>query len=251
MKKLIIASLSLLVLNTLCFGQEKKDRHLFPPKAKDNKEIVNKDKVAVKPDTVSVPAAQVDTLKGNASETNSEESMQIQKLNDTIVAYQDTIATLRSAIKAKEEEYNKLLEDLDFADQCMMTLAYRRCKDQFDKDKVEEAITYFDKLHKKETKEVWAGVRQALIDYESCYSEIHRILDQAQNDPDRNNPFVVSEFSDKYRKQLKGTKYYRNYMEKKVEDTIEYLDGIMSEAFNLLSQHYSDQITPADFSKLL
>ena len=40
-------------------------------------------------------------------------------------------------------------------------------------------------------------------------------------------------------------------MEKKVEDTIEYLDGIMSEAFNLLSQHYSDQITPADFSKLL
>lgn len=251
MKKLIIASLSLLVLNILCSGQEKKDRNLFTPKVKDNKEIVNKDTVSVKPDSVSILVIQVDTLKGNASETNSEKDMRIQKLNDSIVAYQDTIATLRSEIKAKEEEYNKLLEDLDFADQCMMALAYRRCKDQFDKDKVDDAITYFDKLHKKETKDIWAGVRQALIDYESCYNEIHHILDQAQNDPDRNNPFVSSEFSDKYRKQLKETKYYRNYMEKKVEDTIEYLDGIMSEAFNLLSQHYSDQVTPADFSKLL
>ena len=251
MKKLIIATLSLLVLNTPCFGQEKKDRYLFSPNANDNKTIVNNDTVHVKSDTVSILAAIVDTLKRNESGTTNEEAMLSQELNDRIIAYQDTIAMLRNAIKAKDEEYTKLLEDLDFADQCMMTLAYRRCKDQFDKSKVEEAIGYFDKLHKKETKEVWAGVRQALLDYESCYSEIHNIIDQAQNDPDRNNPFVASEFSDKYRKLIKETKYYRNYMEKKVEDTIEYLDGIMSEAFNLLSQHYSDRISPADFSKLL
>ena len=88
------------------------------------------------------------------------------------------------------------------------------------------------------------------MEYEYCNNEIHSILDKAQNDPDRaGNPFMANEYKDKYINHLKNSRYYRNYMEKKVEYSIEYLDGIVNEALNLLSQHSSQNII--DLSKLL
>lgn len=60
---------------------------------------------------------------------------------------------------------------------------------------------------------------------------------------------MANEYKDKYTNQLKNSRYYRNYMEKKVEYSIEYLDGIVNEALNLLSQHSSQNII--DLSKLL
>ena len=210
---------------------------------------VVKENESVKPDTMAVANA-TDTLKSSNSVALSEDSVKIQQLNESIIVYQDSLSILKVALKAKEDEYNKLLEDLDFADQCMMALAYRRCIEPYDKNSVDTALEYFGKLHKKETKEEMEGLRKALLDYEYCNNEIHSILDKAQNDPDRaGNPFMANEYKDKYTNQLKNSRYYRNYMEKKVEYSIEYLDGIVNEALNLLSQHSSQNII--DLSKLL
>lgn len=76
------------------------------------------------------------------------------------------------------------------------------------------------------------------------------LINKAQNDPDRaGNPFAATEYKDKYIKMLKDSKYYRTYMDRKLEFTIEYLDGIVGEAIDLLSQHSSQNV--ADLSKLL
>ena len=249
MRKLFVISFALLTLSTVCLGQDKKNKAIFPPSVKDKKVEVVKENESVKPDTMAVANA-TDTLKGSNSAALSEDSVKIQQLNESIIVYQDSLSILKAALKAKEDEYNKLLEDLDFADQCMMALAYRRCIEPYDKNSVDTALEYFGKLHKKETKEEMEGLRKALLDYEYCNNEIHSILDKAQNDPDRaGNPFMANEYKDKYTNQLKNSRYYRNYMEKKVEYSIEYLDGIVNEALNLLSQHSSQNII--DLSKLL
>ena len=249
MRKLFVISFALLTLNIVCSGQDKKNKAIFPLSVKDKKVEVVKENESVKPDTMAVANA-TDTLKGSNSVALSEDSVKIQQLNESIIVYQDSLSILKAALKAKEDEYNKLLEDLDFADQCMMALAYRRCIEPYDKNSVDTALEYFGKLHKKETKEEMEGLRKALLDYEYCNNEIHSILDKAQNDPDRaGNPFMANEYKDKYTNQLKNSRYYRNYMEKKVEYSIEYLDGIVNEALNLLSQHSSQNII--DLSKLL
>ena len=249
MRKFFVISFALLTLSIICSGQDKKNRAIFPPSGKDKKVEVVKENESVKPDTMAVANA-TDTLKSSNSVALSEDSVKIQQLNESIIVYQDSLSILKAALKAKEDEYNKLLEDLDFADQCMMALAYRRCIEPYDKNSVDTALEYFGKLHKKETKEEMEGLRKALLDYEYCNNEIHSILDKAQNDPDRaGNPFMANEYKDKYTNQLKNSRYYRNYMEKKVEYSIEYLDGIVNEALNLLSQHSSQNII--DLSKLL
>ena len=249
MRKFFVISFALLTLNIVCSGQDKKNKAIYPPSVKDKKVEVVKENESVKPDTMAVANA-TDTLKGSNSVALSEDSVKIQQLNESIIVYQDSLSILKAALKAKEDEYNKLLEDLDFADQCMMALAYRRCIEPYDKNSVDTALEYFGKLHKKETKEEMEGLRKALLDYEYCNNEIHSILDKAQNDPDRaGNPFMANEYKDKYTNQLKNSRYYRNYMEKKVEYSIEYLDGIVNEALNLLSQHSSQNII--DLSKLL
>ena len=249
MRKLFVISFALLTLNIVCSGQDKKNKAIFPLSVKDKKVEVVKENESVKPDTMAVANA-TDTLKSSNSVALSEDSVKIQQLNESIIVYQDSLSILKAALKAKEDEYNKLLEDLDFADQCMMALAYRRCIEPYDKNSVDTALEYFGKLHKKETKEEMEGLRKALLDYEYCNNEIHSILDKAQNDPDRaGTPFMANEYKDKYTNQLKNSRYYRNYMEKKVEYSIEYLDGIVNEALNLLSQHSSQNII--DLSKLL
>lgn len=249
MRKFLVIPFTLLTLSIVCSGQDKKNKTIFPPSVKGKKVEVVTEAESAKQDTVAVAAA-TDTLKSSNASVLSEESVKIQQLNESIIAYQDSLSTLKTALKAKEDEYNKLVDDLDFADQCMMALAYRRCIEPYDKNSVDTALEYFGKLHTKETKEEMEGLRKALLDYDYCNNEIHSILDKAQNDPDRaGNPFLANEYRDKYTNLLKNSKYYRNYMEKKVEYSIEYLDGIVNEALNLLSQHSSQNII--DLSKLL
>jgi len=249
MRKYLILSITFLGLNIICIGQEKKNKAIFPPSGKDKKVEVVKEAESAKQDTVAVAAA-TDTLKGSNTAALSEDAVKIQQLNESIIAYQDSLAALKTALKVREDEYNKLVEDLDFADQCMMALAYRRCIEPYDKNSVDTALEYFGKLHKKETKEEMEGLRKALLDYEYCNNEIHSILDKAQNDSDRDwNTSMAKEYKERYINQIKNSKYYKTYMEKKVEYSIEYLDGIVNEALNLLSQHSSQNII--DLSKLL
>lgn len=249
MRKVFTISFTLLTLSIICSSQDKKNKNPFPPTIKEKKVEVVKKTERAKQDTVNIALA-TDTLKNSNAVVLSEESVKIQQLNETLIAYQDSLSVLKTALRTKEDEYNKLAEDLDFADICLMSLAYRRCSDPFDKEKVDAAIGYFNRLHKEETKKEFEGLRKALMDYEYCNTEIHSILDKAQNDPDRaGNPFMANEYKDKYTNQLKNSRYYRNYMEKKVEYSIEYLDCIVNEALNLLSQHSSQNVI--DLSKLL
>ena len=77
-------------------------------------EVVKENK-SVKPDTMAVANA-TDTLKGSNSAALSEDSVKIQQLNESIIVYQDSLSILKAELKAKEDEYNKLLEDLYFVD---------------------------------------------------------------------------------------------------------------------------------------
>ena len=241
MKKYLLLVMSFLIVGGLCHGQENEN-------ALNNNVIVTTGTIN---DNNKSVASKVDTIINvEGISIVRQKNIQIKKLRDTLAVCRDSLSILKDSLKAKVLEYDKLMEDIDFADKCMMALAYRRCTEAYNRQSVERALGYFDRLHKKETKEEYEGLRKALLDYEYCYGEIHGILDKAQNDPDRaGNPFAATEYKDKYIKMLKDSKYYRTYMDRKLEFTIEYLDGIVGEAIDLLSQHTSQNV--ADLSKLL
>lgn len=235
--------MSFLIIGALCHGQENGNalnNNQIGARRTDHKLAENNSAVP-KVDSIM-------NVKGISDVR--EKNIQIKKLRDSLSVCQDSLSILKDSLKAKGLEYDKLMEDVDFADKCMMALAYRRCTEAYNGPSVERALGYFNRLHKKETKEKYEGLRKALLDYEYCYDEIHGILDKAQNDPDRaGNPFAATEYKDKYIKMLKESKYYRTYMDRKLEFTIEYLDGIVVEAINLLSQHTSQNVV--DLSEFL
>ena len=112
MRKLFVISFALLTLIIVCSGQDKKNKAIFPPSVKDKKVEVVKENKSVKPDTMAVANA-TDTLKGSNSAALSEDSVKIQQLNESIIVYQDSLSILKAALKAKEDEYNKLLTLID------------------------------------------------------------------------------------------------------------------------------------------
>ena len=66
MRKLFVISFALLTLSTVCLGQDKKNKAIFPPSVKDKKVEVVKENESVKPDTMAVANA-TDTLKSSNS----------------------------------------------------------------------------------------------------------------------------------------------------------------------------------------
>lgn len=194
-------------------------------------------------DTLLLIIQQKDSLLSIAYSNAQKDSAKIQTLTDSLV-------NVNNALNKKSIEYETLLEDLDFADLCMMSLAYRRCNEPFNKDNVSKAIGYFQRLHKQETKDKYLALKATLQDYEKCNSEIHSILVNAQNDSDRaNNPFADDIYKKKYIDKLHSSIYYTHYMGRKVEYHLEYLEDIVNKALSRLEKHTGSQ--PADFSDLL
>ena len=106
MRKFFVISFALLTLSIICSGQDKKNRAIFPPSGKDKKVEVVKEAESARQDTVAIATA-TDTLKGSNAAALSEEAVKIQQLNESIIAYQDSLSALKTALKAKEDAYNK------------------------------------------------------------------------------------------------------------------------------------------------
>ena len=249
MKKICLSIFGIfLICCSTCFAQRPDRRALFPAQ-KGNQETTAEE-VASTPatnttnaDSLSLIILQRDSLLTVAACKAKEDSIKISALSDSL-------SSVSAALEKKAKEYDALLEDLDFADQCMMSLAYRRCNEPYNKDNVDKALSYFQKLHKQETKDKYSELKKALQDYDMCYNEVHRILESAQNDSDRaGNPFAEDSFKAKYTDKLHSSWYYTHYMERKAEFHLEYLEETINKALERLSKHTGSK--PANFLDLL
>lgn len=259
MKKVLSISLCCILACSICTAQEKEKKNLLQVLKGKNKQEKVDSKTGIKSanDTTAANADSLNVIIANLNDTVSEyqatikrDSIAIQERTDSIRTLKDSIAALNTRLVEKENQLTTVSEDLDFADLCMMALAYKRCLEPYNEVNVNKALGYFRRIHKQETKEKYDALYNALNDYKFSYAEIHRIIDAAQNDRDRtHNPFADTQYRTKYINQLKSTLYYHKYIERKAEYTIEYLDSIINKALERLSRHTGD--SPADFSDLL
>lgn len=93
-------------------------------------------------------AFEVDSIiDAEVSSILRQKNTQIKKLRDSLAVCRDSLSTIKDSLKAKGLEYDKLMENIDFADKCMMALAYRRCTEAYNRQSVERTLGYFDRLH--------------------------------------------------------------------------------------------------------
>lgn len=192
---------------------------------------------------LSVHVENYDSLLQVATKIRINDSLRLVALQDSIVKMNNQIRSLKSTIDSREK---MLLYD----DTCLVTLAYRRCREPYNEKLVKKAIGYYDHIFSPELKKSRSDVFDALRDYSFAYQEVIKILQSAQSDVDRvGNPFKIDEYKQKYIRQLESSMYYRKYMGKKVSVNLPVLQQIIEEALGRLRKH--SDTNPADFNDLI
>lgn len=134
-----------------------------------------------------------------------------------------------------------------FLDTCMVKLANRWLYERFDKEAVDEAISYFDWIYSDRTKSDLSIVQRLLKDYEKSYKEFQSILRAAQDDVERESPFAIDGYRKRYLDRLTDMEYYRQYYNS--DWSIRYLDRQIDDAMEILENHSDTK--PADFVPLI
>jgi hypothetical protein len=132
----------------------------------------------------------------------------------------------------------------------MVSLANRWLYEKYDRQAIQKAKTYFDRIYSTRYKEKYAIVQELVNCYETAYVELQEILHEAQMDKMRSHmAFLLSpeSYKDKYLKKLKGMSYYKKYYH--TEWNILYMDELIDFAIESINNHCKDK--PADFSLIL
>lgn len=239
----IFISILLVLGQPFIYGQSKKD------KSKPEKELIvsidsmqfvidslkiqlmDKDSVATSNQII------IDSLKNAIADLSISSKQQIGFLKDS----------LSKEIEARDKEILQIQSNIGFVDTCMVKLANRWLYEKFDKESVDEAITYFDRIYNNELKNELSIVQKLLRDYEPAYKEFQSILKQAQSDIERTSPFGVDEYKERYIRMIQTMPYYIQYYEN--DWNIRYLNKRIKEALNCLQTHSDKKY--ADFSSLI
>lgn len=158
-----------------------------------------------------------------------------------------SITTLEDSIVALNHIIEGLEAKMGFVDTCLVKLANMWLYEKFDKEVVDEAITYMDRMYSSSFKNELSIVQELLRDYEQSYGEFQLILQRAQNDPDRANLFAVDEYKKKYLEEIQLMPYYRKYYHS--DWNIRYLNEQISEALKRIKNHSAQKY--ADFGSLI
>ena len=128
----------------------------------------------------------------------------------------------------------------------MISLANRWLFVRFNKEEIEKAITYFERVTSTQLKEDRKQILELLRGYEDSYNTFKALLLKAQNDERRTNPFTIKDYKDAYLYDLSEMSYYKKYYNSGW--SIRFLDGLITKAIEKLEKH--SEIEPVDFSDL-
>lgn len=183
-----------------------------------------------------------------------EKSMRIEALEKRVNYDSLKIDSLLEILNIKEKEIDKikientkLRSNIGFVDTCMVKLANRWLYEKYNKSDVDEAIKYFDRIYSSKLKDELSIVQRLLRDYERSYKDFQFIIQQAQQDIDRENPFAVDSYKEKYIHKIKSMLYYMQYYNE--EWNIRYLNEQINRALDLLNNHSGNK--QADFSYII
>lgn len=239
-KIVILCSLLLIFGQSLAYGQSKS-------KGKDKYE---KDFVA-SIDSMQVVIVSLQSQLSDMDSIALNNIRAIDSLRNLSYGYDRRIDYLRDSltreISNRDKEIAELQAYIGFVDTCMVKLANRWLYEKFDKERVKEAISYFDRIYDSRLKEDLSIVQKLLRNYESSYMEFQSILRQAQGDIERTSPFGVEKYKERYISKIQSMTYYIMYYEN--DWNIRYLNEKINDALDRLQNH--SDIKFADFSSLI
>lgn len=170
------------------------------------------------------------------------------KTNEAIIASKTSkIDSLHNLISSKDAEIRRLTEERAFVDTCMARLANRWLYEKFNEQDVNEAIDYFNRILSTQLRRERSVILELLKNYKSAYMEFQSILQAAQRDLDRNNPFSVDDYKARYKSRIESMPYYIRYYNESWN--IRYLNERIKDALARIEAHSSEK--PANFSDLI
>lgn len=238
--RLFILCLILLVLSqSFTYGQSKKG------KGKSEKELI----ASIESMQIFIDSLKIQLLDGDSVAINNQRTIDSLKRTITELSFRNKHFrdSLVREIESRDKEIQQFKSNVGFVDTCMVKLANRWLYEKFDKQSVDEAITYFDRIYNNQLKNELSIVQRLLRGYESAYSEFQSILRQAQGDIERTSPFGVEEYKERYLRMIQSMPYYIQYYES--DWNIRYLNEKIKEALSCLQTHSAEK--PADFSSLI
>lgn len=177
---------------------------------------------------------------------------------DTVIEYrldtlritqqEDSLAALKKTIQLKDSLISTFIDNLCYADTCMVKYAYGLCYKKYDYTLVEEAKEIIHRLYQPEIKkEMENSLLVLLMNYEKYYNSLLEIFTAAQEDTLRESSVFIDDFKIKYINKVKGTTYYQKHY--KQYWMIAYLDGLIDEAMKIIENHSREN--KSDFTNLL
>lgn len=170
------------------------------------------------------------------------------RITDSLIASKNAqIDSLTKLISSKDIEITRLTEERAFVDTCMARLANRWLYEKFNEQDVNEAIDYFNRILSTQLRRDRSVILELLKSYKSAYMGFQSILQAAQRDPDRENPFSVSDYKNRYKSRIQSMPYYVRYYNESWN--IRYLNERIKIALERIEAHSDSK--PADFSDLI
>lgn len=167
--------------------------------------------------------------------------------NAVIASKADQIDSLNRLLLLKDDEIKQLTAERAFVDTCMVRFANRWLYEKFNEQDVNEAIGYFNRILSTQLRRDRSVVLELLKNYKSAYMGFQTILKSAQRDPDRENPFSVTDYKARYISRIESMPYYVRYYNESWN--IRYLNERIKIALERLQAH--SDAKPADFSDLI
>ena len=155
--------------------------------------------------------------------------------------------SLLTEIKRKDEMIAQYEAKMNYVDTCLLKFANRELYERFDREAVNDAISYVDRIYSSGFRQEYSIVQELLRAYERSYEDFQQILRQAKDDPERTSPFAVERYKDRYIQKIKGMEYYKRYYGG--DWNIRYLNGQIDDALEMLENHSGKK--HADFSPLI
>ena len=162
--------------------------------------------------------------------------------------------SLTNEIASRDKEIKRLETELEnektFVETWMGRGANRWCLyEKFDKENVDEAIKYLDRVYSGKPQGNHSIVHTLLKEYEKSYMEFQTILKEAQNDENRTVPLTktAEDFKTNYKQRIESMPYYKKYYNK--DWTIKYLDEQINTSLDMLNNHTKNK--PVDFDFMI
>lgn len=188
-----------------------------------------------------------DSLKNIIIEQENEISKLKQSIEFLKTGFEIEIDSLKKVVAEREDKILKFNQYVAVADTCILKLCNRDLQLPFNKKRISNSISYFEKIYSKELKLQYFMLLELLKDYEKSYNDFKNIIKEAQNDIDRENVFADNSYKQKYIYEIQNMEYCKKYAGSKFK--IVYLQEQIDKVLKILEKHSGKSF--ADFKHII